>query len=225
MKDFELVLEESLGDLAAGATTPDEVLRRYPEHADRLSPLLRTAERLERGRAILPAPAFRARARAQLLRHIDAHPRRRAVPFRLRLSFALAALMIAMLTTGTAFAQSAMPGDVLYGWKVASEQVWRAVRADQVGVDLALSDRRMQELLAAAGDSELVARALQAYQESLDRLASESNENDRARVLPVVQSQHKTLQEAGLPVPPLPDFFPRELEKEKDDKAPNPRKP
>ena len=51
-----------------------------------------------------------------------------------------------VLATTTAFAQTAMPGHALYGWKLGSEIVWRTVSADQVSVDLSLAERRTDEI-------------------------------------------------------------------------------
>jgi hypothetical protein len=44
-------------------------------------------------------------------------------------------------------AQSALPGDPLYGWKRTSEQVWRSLSPDQIGADLTIVHRRTDELL------------------------------------------------------------------------------
>lgn len=204
MKDFDLILEDCLERLASGASSLDECLLRYPEHASQLRPLLQSAARLEHVRAVLPSPAFKTRVRAQLMAHIQAHPRRRQgmSPF-LRLAFSLAVLMLAFLFTGTALAQSALPGEPLYGWKLASETAWRALSPDPLGTDLALADRRVAELVAVADDPERSAMVLELYREVLNRLKSRGDAQAQNRILPFLQSQQATLTRAGLSVPEL----------------------
>ncbi len=210
MDDFDLILDNCLTQLASGASSLDECLARHPKYATRLKPLLQTAAQLERGQEIRPSSAFKVRTRAQLYAHMEAHPRRRDSAlfpiWRMALSLALSAA--AFLITSTAFAQAALPGQPLYGWKLASEQVWRAVSPDPVAVDLILADRRVAELEAVASDPTLNAEALKNYQETLARLESESNAQNNAGIQQALKSQQRKLSAAGISVPDLDNLLP-----------------
>lgn len=210
--NLETILDVCANEIAEGRASLDDCLRRYPEHAAQLKPLLTAATLLSRARAVVPDPAYKARARAQLTIHMQQHPQRRRVsPIFWRFSIALATVMLLFLASGTAFAQGARPGDALYNWKLTSEYVWRMTSADPLGVDLALADRRMNELVWAvrSGDELRQERAMQRYEKVLLKLYQGTNERDRARILPALQSQYEMLVEAGVPVPGLEAYFPK----------------
>lgn len=208
MKDLDWTLDECLNLLSTGQSSLADCLARYPDVALELQPLLKAALRLERGRAVQPTAAFKARARARLTLHMQAHPRRqpaRSIPF-FRLAFSMAALLLVLFATGTALAQSAKPGDVLYSWKLASERSWRESVSDTIGADLAISERRVDEMLAAS-EPGAFASALSGYQEVLARLTVQTDPSVQARILPVLQSQQERLAAAGLTVPELEQFL------------------
>ena len=204
METFDLILDNCLAQLASGAATLDECLARYPGHAAQLRPLLQTAARFERVRNVQPSPTFKARARAKLTLHMQAHPRRKAgvAPF-LRVAFAMAALALVFLSAGTAFAQSALPGDMLYRWKLTSENLWRAAASDSLAADLFLANRRVDEMIAVAGDAEAYALALEGYRNVLARLAVRTDAESQAQILAALQAEQELLAEAGLSVPEL----------------------
>ena len=209
--NLETILDVCANEIAEGRASLDDCLRRYPEHAAQLRPLLSAATLLSRARAVVPDPAYKARARAQLTIHMQQHPQRRRVsPIFWRFSIALATVMLLFLASGTAFAQGARPGDALYNWKLTSEYVWRMTSADPLGVDLALADRRMSELVWAvrSGDELRQERAVERYEKVLIKLYQQTNERDRARILPVLQTQYEMLTAAGVPVPGLEAYFP-----------------
>jgi hypothetical protein len=138
------------------------------------------------------------------------HPQRKRVsPIFWRVAVGFATMMLLFIASGTAFAQQALPGDTLYNWKLTSEHVWRLTSNDDLGVDIALSQRRMNELLVVSGDETRRAWAIQSYEKLLLKFRTAESEHDRARILPVLQSQHKALLEAGVIVPELEDYFPR----------------
>lgn len=198
------ILDECLEQLASGASTLDECLARHPAHAASLRPLLLAAQGLTDLRDVRPSPAFKARARANLTLHMQAHPHRKAAsPFFLRLAFSMAALVMAFLTTGTALAQNALPGDLLYNWKLTSEEIWRANASDSLAADLFLADRRVDEMLAVAGDADAYAIALNGYLEVLARFAVYTDAESQARILPVLTSQREIFVSAGISVPEL----------------------
>lgn len=209
MDNFDLILDNCLTEMSSGASSLDECLARHPEHAAQLKPLLQTALKIERGRAIQPSPAFKARARTELYAHMQAHPRRRVWGFSSawRVAVSLAVLVAAFFITGTAFAQSALPGESLYPWKLSSERVWRAVAPDRVAVDLSLADRRIGELTIIAADPARKAEALNGYNEVLIRLKSERDAQSDERILPVLKAHQEKLSKAGVSVPDLDNIL------------------
>lgn len=205
MTEFEKALAECLRDLEQGASSVDECLRRHPGYALQLEPVLLTAAYLQHGREARPSAAFKARVRAKLTQDMKAYPRKTfSFDFvSMRPAASLLVIVLAFVITGTAYAQSALPGDAFYAWKRASENAWRAVSPDPVKTDLALANRRVDELIAVRDDPALHAEALQGYLEVTARLKSEMNAENEARILPALESQIEELNDAGIPVPQL----------------------
>lgn len=210
--DFELILDTCVNQIEAGESSVDQCLARYPEYAAQLKPLLKAATKLAGVREVIPDPAYKARARSQLNVYMQQHPQRRRVsPILWRFSIGFVTVMLLFLASGTAFAQGAHPGDTLYNWKRTSEQVWRMTSPDQLGVDLALADRRVNELLWASesGDGLKRERAIENYKQVLIRFQAVQDPEDQARIWPVLRSQHQRLLEAGVSVTELEAYFPR----------------
>lgn len=207
--DLETILDVCLYQIEEGESSVDECLTRYPEHAAQLRPLLKAATKLARAREVVPDPSYKTRARSQLNVYMQQNPQRKRVsPVLWRFSIAFATVMMLFLASGTAFAQQALPGDALYNWKLTSEHVWRLTSSDDLGVDIALSERRMNELMVVSGDEVRRERAIQKYEELLVKFQNAESEHDRARILPVLQAQHKALVEAGIIFPELESYFP-----------------
>lgn len=208
--DLETILDTCLYQIAEGESSIEECLARYPEHAAQLQPLLRAATKLSRARDVMPDPSYRMRARSQLNTYMLQNPQRKRVsPVFWRVAVGFATVMLLFVASGTAFAQQALPGDTLYNWKLTSEHVWRLTSSDDLGVDIALSQRRMNELLVVSGDETRRAWAIQNYEKLLLKFRNAETDHDRARILPVLQAQHNALLEAGVSVPELESYFPR----------------
>jgi hypothetical protein len=124
-----------------------------------------------------------------------------------RMALNIALLVFALITTNTVFAQGALPGESLYNWKLTSERVWRLVSADPLGTDLQLSNRRIDEYVAVSNDETRRARVLTGYNELLVRFKSEEDQNQRARIAPVLKSQQDVLHSVGLAIPELDSYF------------------
>jgi hypothetical protein len=207
MSDFELILEECLDALESGTSNVDACLGRYPEHARRLRPILLTAERFESGLMPNPSPVVKVRVRSGLIRQMQAHPRKR-MGFNftfMRLATGLALIVLALLAAGTAYAQSALPGEPLHGWKLISEDLWRFLSPDRVGTDIFIAERRLDELLAVSDNPSLRIVALDAYLEASARLRTEMDAENEARILPVLESQAEKLINSDVPVSPAID--------------------
>ena len=207
MTEFENILEQCLLDLELGLANIDECISRHPGHALELGPVLLTHTSLERLGEARPSAAFKARVRAKLTQQMQAHPRKsRLLNFafmRFATNFAIIALML--LLAGTAYAQSALPGNAFYEWKLVSENVWRTVSSDPVVTDLMIADRRMDELIAVSNDPVLHVQALDAYLDAVARLKSEMNIENEALILQTLGSQIKELKAWGIPVPQIID--------------------
>lgn len=208
--DLETILDTCLNQIEEGEASVEECLARHPEHAAQLQPLLHAAAKLTRAREVVPDPSYRMRARSQLNVYMQQNPQRKRVsPVFWRFSIAFAAVMMLFLASGTAFAQQAVPGDTLYNWKLSSEHVWRLTSSDDLAVDIALSQRRMNELLVVSGDETRRAWAIRNYEKLLVKFQNAENEQDRARIRPVLLAQHEALLEAGVDVSELEGYFPR----------------
>jgi hypothetical protein len=220
MDELELALDDCLQRLASGKANLAQCLARYPQYADRLRPMLEAALQVRRGRDVRPSGAVRARARARVMEHIEAHPRRRRSSLVLPpLALIVMVLACMLLLFGTGAAQAAMPGQPLYGLKLSSEQAWCATYPDRVSADLFLADRRASELVELASvpsagqnsagiseegaESEVVA----AYTDVLDRLDTETTDVNAGRVMTELEAHQQRLLKAGLHVPKLDNIL------------------
>jgi hypothetical protein len=205
MTEFEKALQDCLQDVEQGNSNIDECLLRYPQFAQQLEPVLLTSAYLQRGREARPSAAFKARVRTKLIQGMYARPRRRPQSKFMftRLAVGFAAVLLALLVSGTAYAQSALPGNAFYDWKLVSENIWRAVSPDPIGTDLAIAERRLNELIAVYPDPTLYSQTLKAYLDVVDRLKSEVNVESEARILEALDSQVEELNQAGVVLPPV----------------------
>ena len=180
LKGFQRILDECLIRLFNdNIFTVDECLLLYPEYTTQLSPILETALLLNLGHDVEPLPAFTAYTRSAVTQYVQSHPRQRQIvmPVYQRTALTFAVLIAALLVTGTAEAQSALPGETFYTWKRASEQVWRAISPDPVATDIILAERRLDEWIAVAKDPSRSGGAKTAYLELLTVLRSTNNNN------------------------------------------------
>lgn len=205
MTEFETILDQCLRDLEQGAANVDECLSRHPNHALQLEPVLLTAQYLVHGQEARPSGAFKARVRSKVIQGMHAHPHK-GIQFNfvfMRFATGLAAIVLALAIAGTAYAQGALPGEAFYSWKRASENAWRAVSPDPVGTDLAIAERRVDELIAVRDDPVLRSQALNAYLEVVARLQAELEAGDNTRILQVLDAQTEELNDSGILLPQL----------------------
>jgi hypothetical protein len=222
-RKLEDVLEECLTHLAAGEVTLADCLARYPEHAAELRRMLPLSEALTEGRQIRPSFEFKQRNEQELLAQITAvsakpAPSRNgnwlawlnsyfAPPYRPAYILALVALFF--LTATTTLAQTALPGDALYGWKLSSERIWRAVHPDPLNIDLALTDRRANELAQVVGQPDAEAKGRAEYRRSLESLEQYPDPESRQTILTTLIRQQAFLEQAGIVVPQLEQLMDR----------------
>ena len=208
--NLETILDTCLNQIEDDGSNINECLARYPEHAAQLEPLLKAATKLSHAREVVPDPAYKARARAQLSIYMQQNPQRKRIsPIFWRFAIVAMTMLVVFLATGTSFAQQALPGDRLYDWKLTSENIWRMTSSDQLGVDITLSNRRVGELVVVSGDQARQAQALENYEKLLVKFNNTKSERDRQRILPVLRVQHESLIKAGILIPELEPYFPR----------------
>jgi hypothetical protein len=174
MNKLDQALETSLTRMQLEGASIEDCLKNYPELVSELKPLLIAAQNMGRLKFLQPSAQFKAKLRGTLNVQMAAHPRKRVLqPAKvMRFAVSLAVLALAFLTTGTALAQRALPGDVLYPWKLESESVWRSFQTDTVNADIVLGRRRIDELKAIQGMPQLEEIAFRTYATLLARLGA-----------------------------------------------------
>ncbi len=233
MSDFEHVWEECWTRVARGEATIEGCVSRYPEHAEELRRLFAAVVRLNQGRLVRPNAEYKARARAQMLEQIKAHPELRSQPalqanretsarreirwqprgpilgqgsvtrLIFRFGLALAVILFLLLVSGTMLAQAALPGDALYNWKTGSEDVFRVVYPDPLTADLALMNRRADELTRVAGTPVAEHIAQDGYQRVLSDLPRYTDPSSQNKIRNQLTEQKTQLQRAGVNVPAI----------------------
>lgn len=217
---LEDALDECLTLLATDEVGLEECLARYPEHAAELRRLLPLAGALAEGRQVEATAGFKERNRRELLERIASPAPPQPVPVRFpqrsltdwlaglftplyRPAYILGAIALFFLTAATAAAQSALPGDALYGWKLGSERVWRAVHPQPLEADLALSWRRANELAEVAGRPAAAEQSRQEYERALTRLERYADPASRQTIVNALLQQRERLEQAGIAAPRL----------------------
>lgn len=136
MNSFDDILAICLDDLLAGRATVDDCLRRYPEQAPELRPLLTIAQAVQSAPAVEPPPLFAAAAPARLQNIIAQQPaapqRRWQWPRVFRLRVAAAMLILSLALGGTAYAaRDSQVDSPLYPVKTTVERMKLAAVPDK----------------------------------------------------------------------------------------------
>jgi hypothetical protein len=235
MEEFELALDDCLEKLASGKLSVAQCLARYPKYASALRPLLETALQLQQGKRVRPSGATRDRARAELAGHQEAYPRKRQrsrgiIPTPVT---GLLVLVLAAFCAGSAFAQEALPGQLLYSLKLSTEQAWRAASPNPIRADLALVGRRTNELIQLSKESSAQGRQLSsmggaeleglaAYRAVLARLSSQTDGPEGNEILAALQARQSDLSQAGIHLAELDDILAHgHADKDKGHSSPN----
>jgi len=166
---FNNLLNECIERIMHGETV-EECLRRYPEQAEALKPLLQTVLKARQASQIKPEAAFKSRARQEFQRAVyETQARKREktgwLHWRWQSAWAMAiiAVLIVLLGGGGAVVAAAgsMPDNPLYPVKIAAEQIQMSLTFSDIGkaeLNAKLADERVNELvyLAEKGDGEKV---------------------------------------------------------------------
>ena len=153
---FDNLLNEYLDRILKGETV-EQCLNRYPEQAQQLEPLLRTALAMKAAQALKPSPEFKAQARFEFQSALQEmatmkkpklsfswHPQWR---WQSGWAIAVIALVVVLLGCGgtVAMASNSMPDSVLYPVKLATEQAQIAITPSDTGkaeLNAQFADRR-----------------------------------------------------------------------------------
>ncbi|HIE17624.1 MAG TPA: hypothetical protein EYP71_05460, partial [Dehalococcoidia bacterium] len=187
----------------------ESCLRRYPEHAAELEPMLRTALGFTwRASTVQLRPEFRYWARVRLQQaQLPGQPRQAQKPglfsWRRAWAMALVAMLVILLTGGGTVAASAdaLPGQPLYAVKLATEQVRLALafsesQKAEIYTQLALT--RAEEIEAMAREGNTAAVVITA-----ERLANQLEQASRT-IAHVESAIAATLPQKLVPPTPPP---------------------
>lgn len=187
-EDFKKILDECIDRILTKGATVEDCLASYPERAAELEPHLRIVTGASRAWSYQPGEAARDRARQRLqaaMREMEQKERavRPPIPARRRLFFAFRpvsvfavfVIVVTVLgsTVGTVAASgSALPGEVLYPVKRASEQVRLALELSPTAKAeryLAYAERRADEAveLAERGNTQYVELTIESLNSTL----------------------------------------------------------
>ncbi|MFN8449296.1 MAG: hypothetical protein U0521_12120 [Anaerolineae bacterium] len=139
MADRELLeaFDDCVSRMAAGQSIND-CLRRYPQYAAALRPMLEVGKLVERSQAgTFEVSTAQAHIRARVVEHLQAPPRRRR-SYTAWVAAAASLLIAAAATFGAA--ENSLPGDPLYGVKRFEENARSALVGEQFGA------RRLDEI-------------------------------------------------------------------------------
>jgi len=101
-----------------------------------------------------------------------------------------------------------LPGDTLYGWKLASERIWYNLHQNPLDADIYLSSRRISEIQAVRGRANLEEIGVGAYSAILQQLSmdlaqdpekaisvSELLDEQKEKLKEIIENSHADLPE------------------------------
>lgn len=178
-KEFDNIFDECFERILDGETL-EQCLKRYPEQAAELKPLLETVLAVKEASAVEPRPEFKARARYQFrsaLQEKAAPQRRPFFGWLPRWATALVIVLIVLLAGGgtVAAASNSMPDSILYPVKLATENVQLALTTsdlDKARLCANFADRRVAEIIymAERGDARRVEEITERLDDRLETL-------------------------------------------------------
>lgn len=161
-KDFNSILDDCLERIISGEAV-ESCLSDYPDNADELEPLLRTALVTKEASAVLPDPEFRERASLQFqsaIRELEPIKSRGFFGWQRQWVTAVAVIVVLLIVgSGTVIAAgNSMPDDPLYQVKLATETVRIALTQsdlDKAELYVKLTDERVTEIIEMADKGNL----------------------------------------------------------------------
>jgi hypothetical protein len=179
-KEFDNILDECLERLLVEGETIEQCLKRYPEQAAELEPLLQTALEAREASTIQPRAEFKARARYQFRSALgEASPKSRPfLGWLPRWATVVAIVLVVLLAGGGTMvvASNSMPDSPLYAVKLATEEARLMLTPSELGkarLCAELVDRRVEEIIymAGKGDVQQIELVTQRLDERLEKLA------------------------------------------------------
>lgn len=216
MSALDRIFEQAWDEVSSGRASVEQVTQRYPEHAPELKELLETARRIEAGAALRAPAALRAAGRRSLTAHMaSSRSTGRGWSsmwegvFRRRLAPALAGLAL-VFTVGTAAAQAADPGDLLYSWRQASEVGYLSISPDKSSAAVTIADRRVQDIFQAPGHTDEYDLAVASYLSWLERIEDQGLLT--LEVKGALSAHQVRLRDRGIELPELEEVTEAEAE-------------
>jgi hypothetical protein len=219
--EIALILDEALDRIAGGASV-DDCIDAYPQHARDLAPLLHASAAL-RVQAATPLPAELAAwlptgAREFTLiaeRMAPRYAQRRSAVLRsvpLRRAAVAATLVVSMLGVADIASAASLPGEPLYTWKRAKEDITLSLTSDPnaiISLHATYAERRLTELdlLTAPNepvDPALVEEATQSLVDHVEAAISEAEQAgnvDTAPISEIIAKSRSVLPQAANAAP------------------------
>lgn len=197
-KEFEEILSQCLELVESGQEPVDKVLARYPDLVEKLRPPLEAASWLLTMRTVLdPRPGFVAASRKRMVKHFQAGDTTVLAPLPSNRWAGLAPLFqrkmvaqIAMLATVTAILllvgvysfsfmlKNTIPGEALYGTKLAQERLTLALSLTEAGDTrwrIEFVHRRLDEIqkMIINGQDQHLEETVALYQQQLDQVVAD----------------------------------------------------
>jgi hypothetical protein len=186
-KKFESILDECLRRVITRGEDIEQCLRDYPDAAEELEALLRTALAVHAKTAtVRPSPRAKSLTKQRFLAEARAQQQRRRKPrwfplfqWQRSWAFAVAAVLIVVLVGGggtVAAATNSMPDDPLYPVKIATERARLVVTRSDMGkaeLEARFANRRVNEIarMAEKRKAAKVEVAAERLSKHLDRIA------------------------------------------------------
>ncbi len=180
-RDFDNILDECLERVLIKGETIDKCLAGYPEYADELEPLLRTALDAREAAAIKPRPEFTEKASYQFqvaLQETESKKSRGFFGWQPQWAAAVIVVIVLLAGSGTvAAANNSMPDEPLYQVKLATESVRLILTPSALGKEelyVKLADKRVGEIIKMAekGKVKQVEKATERLDECLIAMSS-----------------------------------------------------
>ncbi len=217
-KEFDNIFDECLERMVVDGETLEQCLKRYPEQAAELKPLLETVLAVKQASAVEPRPEFKARARYQFRSALQekAAPKIRSFFGWLPRWATALAIVLAVLVAGggtVAAASNSMPDSILYPVKLATEHVQLALTTSDLGkarLCASFADRRVVEIvyMADRGDARRVEEITERLDDRLERLVAlvtelEEDESKEAEAMLSVSGGGADSSEEAPPAEPV----------------------
>lgn len=179
---IEQILDECLDLILIEGLSVEDCLERYPGYEDELKPLLETADICENIRKEVPNAAFKTQARREFLEavHQKAQGEKRSffAGFMPRWATAVVSFCLVFILGGGSLilaSSGSMPGQILYGVKLAVEQtalIFAFSDEGKVELNAKLATNRIDEILylAESGDAQQIYGVKEDLQQHLDSI-------------------------------------------------------